>query len=113
MFLNLLTNAAQSIEAHGHIVLRSGCESDTVWIEVQDSGQGIAPENLEHIFEPFYTTKPVGQGTGLGLSLSWGIVHRHHGHIDVHSVPGQGTTFRVVLPINPPPDTEPQDEPEL
>lgn len=106
VFLNLLTNAAQSIEAHGHIVLRSGCGEDSVWVEIRDDGAGIAPENLERIFEPFFTTKPVGQGTGLGLSLSWGIVQRHHGRIEVTSTPGQGTCFRITLPIEQPPEAE-------
>lgn len=100
VFMNLLTNAAQAIEAHGHIVLRSRREGATAWIEVQDDGVGIAPENLERIFEPFYTTKDVGKGTGLGLSLSWAIVQRHHGRIEVRPAPGRGTIFRVILPIN-------------
>ena len=106
VFLNLLTNAAQSIATHGHIMLRSGCDADTVWLEVQDDGAGIAPEHLEHLFEPFFTTKPVGQGTGLGLSLSWSIVQRHHGKIEVRSVLGQGTTFRIILPIDPHPELD-------
>ena len=106
VFMNLLTNAAQAIEKHGHIVLRSRHEGENVWIEVQDTGAGIAPEHLEKLFEPFFTTKPVGQGTGLGLSLSWGIVQRHHGRLDVRSILGQGTTFRVTLPIDPHPNSE-------
>ncbi|MBS1228108.1 MAG: hypothetical protein H6R17_1385 [Proteobacteria bacterium] len=101
VLMNLLTNAAQAITAAGRIVLRSRCEGRSVWIEVEDNGIGIAAENLERIFEPFFTTKPIGQGTGLGLSLSWGIVQRHHGKIEVHSTPGHGTTFRVTLPIDP------------
>ena len=99
VFMNLMTNAAQAIAGRGHIVLRSGREEHTVWVEVQDDGEGIRPDRLDHIFEPFYTTKPVGQGTGLGLSLSWSIVQRHHGRIEVRSVLGQGTTFRIILPI--------------
>jgi len=101
VFMNLLTNAAQAIEGHGRIVLRSRCEGSSVWVEVEDSGTGIAPGDLERIFDPFYTTKPVGKGTGLGLSLSWGIIQRHHGKIEVRSEPGHGTTFRVTLPIDP------------
>lgn len=101
VFMNLLTNAAQSITTAGRLVLRSRSEGAAVWVEVEDNGSGIAGEDLERIFEPFYTTKPIGQGTGLGLSLSWGIVQRHHGKIEVHSIPGQGTTFRVTLPIAP------------
>jgi len=101
VFMNLLTNAAQAIEGHGHIVLRSRREGNSVWFEVQDDGAGIRPEDIGRVFEPFYTTKPVGKGTGLGLSLSWGIVQRHRGKIEVHSEPSQGTTFRVTLPIDP------------
>ena len=102
VFMNLLTNAAQAIKSSGHIMLRSGRETHTVWVEIKDDGTGIAPENLNHIFEPFYTTKPVGQGTGLGLSLSWGIIQRHHGKIEVNSTPGEGTCFRITLPITQP-----------
>ena len=98
--MNLVVNAAHAIgEARGTITIRTGAEGDQVWIEVADTGCGIAPENLSRIFDPFYTTKPVGKGTGLGLSLSYGIVQKHRGRIDVHSQPGKGTTFRVVLPV--------------
>ena len=100
VFLNLLTNAAQAIKEHGHIVLRSGRKDSSVWIEVEDDGAGIAPENLDNIFEPFFTTKPVGKGTGLGLSLSWSIIQRHHGTITACSEPGKGARFRVTLPID-------------
>ncbi len=99
VFMNLLTNAAHAIPEYGRIVLRSGRDSTTVWIEVEDNGSGIAPENLERIFDPFFTTKPVGTGTGLGLSLSWGIVKNHNGSLTVTSQPGQGTTFRLTLPV--------------
>ncbi|EKE17852.1 MAG: pas, partial [uncultured bacterium] len=71
-----------------------------VCVEIGDSGKGIAPEHLTRIFEPFFTTKPVGQGTGLGLSLSYGIINKHNGRIEVESTLGQGTTFRVIIPIN-------------
>ena len=70
-----------------------------MWLEVADNGCGIAPETVQKIFDPFFTTKPVGEGTGLGLSLSYGIIKKHHGDISVRSEPGKGTTFRVVLPI--------------
>jgi two-component system, NtrC family, sensor kinase len=103
VFMNLLVNASHAIEDHGRITVRTGHDDTHVWIEVQDTGKGIKPENLPRIFEPFFTTKPVGQGTGLGLSLSYGIVQKHDGRIDVSSVVGQGTTFRVVLPRQPAP----------
>lgn len=100
VFMNLLVNAAHAIEEHGTITLRTGHDERTVWVEVQDTGKGIKPEHLQKIFEPFFTTKPVGQGTGLGLSLSYGIVQKHDGRIEVQSTVGQGTTFRIVLPKN-------------
>ncbi len=99
VFMNLLVNAAQAIEVHGVITLRTGSEQDWVWVEISDTGQGIAPEHLKHIFDPFFTTKPVGSGTGLGLSLSYGIVEAHGGRIDVDSKLGKGTRFRVWLPV--------------
>lgn len=99
VIMNLLTNAAHAIPDRGVITLRTGHEGDEVWIEVSDTGEGIAPEHVSRLFEPFFTTKPVGKGTGLGLSLSFGIIHNHGGRIDVQSTKGQGTTFRVWLPI--------------
>jgi len=105
VFMNLLVNAAQAIETHGTITLRTGRQSgadgqgDWGWVEVQDTGAGIAPEHLQRIFEPFFTTKPVGSGTGLGLSLSYGIVNKYGGRIEVVSERGKGTCFRVWLPL--------------
>jgi signal transduction histidine kinase len=100
VFMNLLMNASHAIEgARGRIVLRTGTAGDEVWVEVSDTGGGIAPENLGRIFDPFFTTKPVGKGTGLGLSLSYGIVKKHHGRFDVRSTVGQGTTFRMTIPV--------------
>jgi two-component system NtrC family sensor kinase len=106
VFLNLLVNAAQSIAEHGTITLRSGCVEDNVWISVSDTGQGIPPELIKKIFDPFFTTKPIGKGTGLGLSVSYGIIDKHGGHIDVHSQPGQGTTFTINLPVRHPPSLD-------
>ncbi|MEA5097413.1 MAG: GAF domain-containing protein [Burkholderiaceae bacterium] len=100
VFLNLLVNGAQAIAGAGRVMVRTGCEGDRVWVEIVDSGSGIAPENMKRLFEPFFTTKPVGQGTGLGLSLSWSIVQRHGGKIEVDSNSGQGTVFRVILPVD-------------
>jgi len=99
VFLNLLVNAGHAIEVRGTITLRSGVADEQVWVEIEDSGKGIAPEHLQRIFDPFFTTKPVGTGTGLGLSLSYGIIQKHHGKIEVNSELGRGTRFRVWLPI--------------
>jgi signal transduction histidine kinase len=103
VFMNLLVNAAHSIgEQRGTITLRTGTAGPEVWVEVADNGSGIAPESLKRIFDPFFTTKPVGKGTGLGLSLSYGIVKKHGGRIEVSSELGRGTRFRVFVPARRP-----------
>jgi signal transduction histidine kinase len=107
VFMNILVNATQSIAGHGTITLRSGCAGDQVWISIADTGKGIAPELMNRIFDPFFTTKPVGKGTGLGLSVSYGIVEKHGGRIEVESSPGQGATFTVWLPVKRPPPAVP------
>ena len=99
VFMNLLVNAAQSIADQGTITIGCGTVGEEVWVAISDTGSGIAPDVLGRIFDPFFTTKPVGQGTGLGLSLSYSIVRRHGGRIEVESEVGVGTTFRVCLPI--------------
>ncbi len=100
VFMNLLVNAAHAIcSERGTITLRTGHEGVSVWVEVADTGSGIDKDDLARIFDPFFTTKPIGQGTGLGLSLSYGIVKKHDGQIEVTSEPGVGTTFRVTLPV--------------
>ena len=98
--MNLLVNAGQAIADRGTLTLRTGVQGDRVWIEVQDTGCGIAPDKLAHVFEPFYTTKAVGMGTGLGLSIAGDIISRHHGEILLQSTLGVGSTIRIVLPIN-------------
>jgi two-component system, NtrC family, sensor kinase len=99
--MNLVVNAAHAMGTkRGQITIRTGSAGDQVWFEVADDGCGIPPENLSRIFDPFFTTKPVGQGTGLGLSLSYGIVQKHGGRIEVDSTPGRGTCFRVTLPVS-------------
>ncbi len=102
VFMNLLVNAAQAIPERGVIRLASGFDAQQVWVEVADTGKGMSAEVRQRIFEPFFTTKPVGQGTGLGLSLSYSIVQKHHGRIDVDSEPGRGTCFRITLPRQQP-----------
>ena len=99
VFMNLLLNAGQAIEEQGTIFVSTGQGEGTVWIEIADTGNGIPPDMLQHIFDPFFTTKPVGTGTGLGLSISYGIVAKHNGRIEVESEPGEGTRFRVTLPV--------------
>jgi len=99
--MNLVVNAAHAFGAErGRITISTGSDGEEhVWIGVADNGCGIAPEIMSRIFDPFFTTKAVGKGTGLGLSVSYGIVQKHGGRIDVESEPGQGTCFRVHLPI--------------
>jgi len=107
VFLNLLINAAQALkgaEGTADPVIRvvTGQHSDgRVKVEIKDNGPGIAPEHLSRIFEPFFTTKPVGEGTGLGLSICHGIISGIGGELSVESQPGQGATFRVLLPAAP------------
>src|SRR5574343_623645 len=102
VFMNLLVNAAQSIPQKGRITLKSGCVDEQVWVSVSDTGSGISPEIMARIFDPFFTTKPVGKGTGLGLSVSYGIIEKHGGRIEVASQPGEGTSFTVWLPVSQP-----------
>jgi two-component system, NtrC family, sensor kinase len=99
VFMNLLVNAAQAIAQRGRITLKSGSTEERVWVSVSDTGCGIPPEIQARIFDPFFTTKPVGKGTGLGLSVSYGIIEKHGGKIEVASQPGEGTTFTVWLPL--------------
>lgn len=101
VLLNLLVNAAQAIEQHGTIRISTGFDDNWVWFSVSDDGRGMEPSQLARIFEPFYTTKPKGQGTGLGLPLSRSIVEKHQGLLDVSSTPGVGSCFTVKLPRQP------------
>lgn len=104
VFTNLILNARDSISnGNGRISLttRNG-EDGQLLVEVADTGVGIAPENVAKIYDPFFTTKGVGGGTGLGLAVTYGIVQEHSGHISVSSTPGQGSTFRITLPTSDP-----------
>jgi len=99
VFTNLLLNARDAIPSGGSIKIATMPADDhSLTIEVSDSGIGIDPENVAKIYDPFYTTKGVGRGTGLGLAVSYGIVQEHSGHISVESTPGHGTIFRITLP---------------
>jgi two-component system NtrC family sensor kinase len=96
--LNLCLNAREAMTDRGTIHIETRAESGRVILEIRDTGHGIKAEDLEQIFEPFFSTKPVGQGTGLGLSVSYGIVDQHDGRIEVESEEGVGTRFTVLLP---------------
>ena len=99
VFTNLILNARDAIPDGGRIIVATETADDgSLVAEISDTGIGIAPENVAKIYDPFFTTKGVGQGTGLGLAVSYGIVQEHAGHITVDSTPGQGTTFRITLP---------------
>jgi len=100
VFVNLLVNAAQALEKRGEIKLRSWSEGDQVMVSITDNGCGLPPAAQEKIFEPFYTIKEDGMGAGLGMSLCHEIIMKHGGGIKVDSIPGQGTTFLVRLPVN-------------
>jgi len=99
VFLNLLVNAAQAIAVSGTIRISTGHSPPDVWVCFEDTGCGIPADQLNRIFDPFFTTKEVGEGTGLGLSVSYAIVHRHGGRIDVESEVGKGSRFTVRLSV--------------
>src|SRR5271157_1779772 len=100
VLLNLLLNAVQAMDGAGTVHVQVGSQEDYASVAVSDSGRGIAPQHLAHVFRPFYTTK--GNGTGLGLSLARRIVEEHHGRIEVASVVGKGSKFTVLLPFQMP-----------
>lgn len=100
VFINILINAVDSLDGRsGKIGIRSERRGNAIAVCISDSGKGIVEEDLDVIFEPFYTTKEVGKGTGLGLWVSYGIVKNFQGDIEVKSEPGKGTTFTVLLPV--------------
>jgi signal transduction histidine kinase len=99
MFMNLLLNAFQAIEGKGDIYLKTYARDHGVVVEIRDTGAGIAPQNLNRVFDPGFTTKGVKVGTGLGLSIVRRILDEHDGNIEVESRVGEGSTFRVFLPL--------------
>ena len=106
VWTNLLDNAIDAVDGHGRITVRTASENGRVLVEVSDDGPGIPDEVRERIFEPFYTTKDVGEGTGLGLDISYRVVvEDHKGDIRVFSEPGD-TRFQVRLPVNEPVDAQ-------
>ena len=102
VFMSLLLNAAQAIPERGKIKVAVGSINGDVWISIADNGIGIDQDKLGRIFDPFYSTRPNGTGAGLGLSLAFAAVKRHHGRIEVESTPQQGSTFRIWLPMRQP-----------
>jgi signal transduction histidine kinase len=102
VLLNLFMNSIQAMEHGGKLTVRIGPAQSPaeVRIDVMDNGAGIAPENLGQIFDPFFTTKKEGVGTGLGLSMSYNIVKKNRGRMEVQSKPGQGTCFSIMLPLS-------------
>jgi PAS domain S-box-containing protein len=104
VFTNLILNARDSISnGHGLITLKTrNGEDGQLVVEVADNGVGIAPEHVAKIYDPFFSTKGIGGGTGLGLAVTYGIVQEHSGHITVSSTPGEGSTFRISLPTTDP-----------
>ncbi|KFE68482.1 sensor histidine kinase [Hyalangium minutum] len=100
--VNLLANAGHATAAGGKVRLSTHREVDGARVEIRDTGTGMTPETLRNLFQPFFTTKPPGEGTGLGLAVAHGIISAHGGRIEVVSQPGQGACFTVYLPRVPP-----------
>ncbi|HEX6643722.1 MAG TPA: ATP-binding protein [Gemmatimonadales bacterium] len=117
VLVNLVTNAAQAIASTGSagtVTVRARRFLDELLIDVVDDGPGMAPEIAAQVFDPFFTTKPPDEGTGLGISISQGIVREHGGRITLETAPGQGATFTIHLPLHegaPAPEPAPQVEP--
>jgi two-component system, NtrC family, sensor kinase len=97
VFMNLILNARDAMPEGGRLEIATEAIDDSVIIRFRDSGMGIDPEHLSKIYDPFFTTKQIGKGTGLGLAVSYGIIKDHNGHIDVESKPGEGTLFTITL----------------
>lgn len=105
VFVNLVVNAVQAMPGGGKLTIHTSLDKDG-WVEVavEDTGHGIAPEHMDKLFTPFFTTKEQGKGVGLGLAVSYGIIERHGGKIEVKSEVGKGSTFTVRLPASTPED---------
>jgi hypothetical protein len=99
VLMNLILNARDAMPQGGRLEISTEADEDSVVIEIRDTGLGIAPEHLSKIYDPFFTTKQIGKGTGLGLAVSYGIIRDHGGHIDVESKPGEGTCFHITIPL--------------
>jgi signal transduction histidine kinase len=113
VFMNLIVNACQAIEKRnieapgpGILHIRSKLDAQWLILEFEDNGSGMSASTLAHVFEPFFTTKTVGEGMGMGLSISFGIIEKHRGKLEVRSTEGKGTCFSVKLPLAAAPGTE-------
>ena len=99
VFVNILANSLQAIDDKGYIKIKTSKSNDKIMIRISDNGRGIREEDLKNIFDPGFTTKGVGAGTGIGLSISHNIIKNHKGEIKVRSETGKGTEFTVILPV--------------
>jgi signal transduction histidine kinase len=99
VFMNLILNARDAMPRGGQLEISTGFDEDSITICFQDTGEGISPDHLSRIYDPFFTTKQIGKGTGLGLAVSYGIVQDHGGQITVESSSGEGTRFLIRLPL--------------
>ncbi|MEW6663958.1 MAG: ATP-binding protein [Thermodesulfobacteriota bacterium] len=106
VLVNLFLNSVQAMSKGGELKVALERVSKEVRIHVTDTGEGIPPDNLDRVFDPFFTTKKEGEGTGLGLSVSYSIIQKHGGRMEVQSTPGMGATFLIVLPLGGPADAE-------
>ena len=100
VLLNLIMNSGQAIGNKGNIHISTRAEKAGIIIEIEDDGPGISKDIIDKIFDPFFSTKEPGQGTGLGLSVSYGIIREHDGEIRVQSTPGHGARFTVIIPAS-------------
>jgi signal transduction histidine kinase len=99
VFINLFMNASHACESNGLLTIKTHQDNRNVIINISDNGKGISEENILKVFDPFYTTKAVGEGTGLGLPISHGIIGKHNGKIEVNSELNVGTCFTITLPL--------------
>lgn len=100
-FVALLVNASEAIQEYGEIIIRTfNPDNQSIRVEIADNGTGISPEDISHIFEPFFSTKRSTSGIGLGLAIVHGIIETHKGKIEVNSSPGKGTTMSIVFPLS-------------
>ncbi|MGH9799286.1 MAG: sensor histidine kinase, partial [Blastocatellia bacterium] len=99
VFMTLILNARDAMPRGGRLEIATEADLDSIIISFRDTGMGIAADHLARIYDPFFTTKQIGKGTGLGLAVSYGIIRDHGGHITVESQIGEGTAFQISLPI--------------